>query len=62
MSVYTTVFAGSVPFGGLFSGALAAGWGVQAALAVGGVIALLATGMAAIWSRRPPAEAAPAAL
>jgi predicted MFS family arabinose efflux permease len=62
MSVYTTVFAGSVPFGGLFSGALAAGWGVQAALAVGGVIALLATGMAAIWSRRPPTEAVPAPL
>lgn len=58
MSVYTTVFAGSVPFGGLFSGALAAGWGVQTALAVGGVIALLATAMAAFWSRRPPAEAA----
>jgi predicted MFS family arabinose efflux permease len=60
MSVYTTVFAGSVPFGGLFSGALAAGWGVQAALAVGGLIALLATAMAAIWSRRPPVEAATA--
>lgn len=58
MSVYTTVFAGSVPFGGLFSGAVAATWGVQAALAVGGVICLLATAMAAVWSRRIPAEAA----
>jgi len=43
MSVYTTVFAGSVPIGGLFAGAVAAGWGVQAALWVGGAVALVAT-------------------
>ncbi|MDP8904980.1 MAG: MFS transporter [Chloroflexota bacterium] len=48
MSVYTTVFAGSVPIGGLFSGAVAAVWGVQAALAVGGLIALLAALIAAL--------------
>ena len=53
MSVYTTVFAGSVPIGGLFSGALAAAWGVQAALAVGGIVALLAALMAAVWTYRP---------
>jgi MFS family permease len=53
MSVYTTVFAGSVPFGGLFSGLLAAAAGVQVALAVGGVIALLAVIGAAVWLRRP---------
>ena len=53
MSVYTTVFAGSVPFGGLFSGVLAAAAGVQAALAVGGVIALLTVVGAAMWLRRP---------
>jgi len=48
MSVYTTVFAGSVPIGGLFAGAVAAGWGVQAALWVGGAVALLATIVAAV--------------
>jgi MFS family permease len=58
MSVYTTVFAGSVPFGGLFSGYLAAVYGVQFALAVGGVIALLTVVGAWAWLRRPvPAEA-----
>jgi predicted MFS family arabinose efflux permease len=58
MSVYTTVFAGSVPFGGLFSGYLAAVYGVQFALAVGGVIALLTVVGAWAWLRRPvPSEA-----
>jgi hypothetical protein len=42
MSVHTTVFAGSTPFGGLFSGSLAAFAGAPWALAAGGVIALLA--------------------
>ena len=41
-SVYTTVFAGSTPFGGLFSGALAAIGGPGAALVVGGSMAVLA--------------------
>ena len=58
MSVYTTVFAGSVPFGGLFSGVLAAAAGVQVALAVGGVIALLTVVGAAAWLRRPVPTAA----
>jgi len=61
MSVYTTVFAGSVPFGGLFSGILAAAAGVQVALAVGGVIALLAAIGAAVWLRRPVPAAVAAA-
>jgi len=42
MSVYTTVFAGSTPFGGIFSGGLAAIGGAPAALIVGGAIAVLA--------------------
>jgi hypothetical protein len=42
MSVYTTVFAGSVPFGGIFAGGVAALAGVPVALAAGGVIALVA--------------------
>jgi MFS family permease len=41
-SVYTTVFAGSTPFGGIFSGGLAQVGGPPAALIVGGTIAVLA--------------------
>jgi MFS family permease len=56
MSVYTTVFAGAVPVGGLFAGGVAAVAGVPAALAVGGVLALLAAGVAAL---RLPGEPRP---
>lgn len=45
MSVYTTVFAGSTPFGGIFSGGLAAFGGAPAALIAGGAIAVLAAGV-----------------
>jgi MFS family permease len=51
MSVYTTVFAGSVPFGGIFAGGVAALAGVPVALAAGGVIALVAA--AAGFTRLP---------
>lgn len=52
MSVYTTVFAGSVPIGGLAAGALASTIGVLETVAVGGVLSL-ATGVGAyVWWRR----------
>jgi MFS family permease len=41
MSVYTTVFAGTVPLGGLFAGSLASAFGAPAAFAAGGLIALV---------------------
>ena len=41
MSVYTTVFAGSTPLGGLFSGTLATLGGVTVALVAGGVLTVL---------------------
>ena len=41
-SVYTTVFAGATPFGGVFSGSLAAFGGPPAALVVGGAVAVVA--------------------
>lgn len=48
MSVYTTVFAGSAPVGGLFVGSLASAAGIQAAVLVGG---LLGVGVAvAAWA------------
>ncbi len=52
MSVYTTVFAGSVPVGGLAMGALASAAGIAVAIAIGGVLSL-ATGVVALaWWRR----------
>ena len=49
MSVYTTVFAGSVPAGGLLMGAIASVWGVPLALMVGAVLSL-AVGLGAwVW-------------
>src|SRR6185436_20037032 len=51
MSVYTTVFAGSTPFGGLITGAIASGFGAAAAIVLGGLLSL-ATGLVAIASIR----------
>ena len=61
MSVYTMVFAGSVPLGGLFAGAVAAAAGVPAALALGGVLALVTVALAAMrlpGDQRPSLAAA----
>jgi MFS family permease len=38
LSVYTTVFAGSTPIGGLLMGGIAGAWGVELALVIGGAI------------------------
>jgi MFS family permease len=46
MSLYTTVFAGSVPAGGLLMGWIASVWGVPAALLIGAILSL-AVGLAA---------------
>ena len=51
MSVYTTVFAGSTPFGGLITGAIASGFGAATALMVGGALSVV-TGAVAITSIR----------
>ncbi|MGK2851395.1 MAG: MFS transporter [Candidatus Limnocylindrales bacterium] len=52
MSVYTTVFAASVPIGGLAAGALASTIGVLQTVALGGALSL-ATGVGAyVWWRR----------
>jgi MFS family permease len=47
MSVYTTVFAGSTPIGGLLAGAIASTFGAAVAIGVGGAASLL-TGLGAI--------------
>jgi MFS family permease len=48
MSVYTTVFVGSTPFGGLLMGGIASRFGVDVSLAAGG-IACAVLGMLAFW-------------
>jgi MFS family permease len=58
MSVYTTVFAGSTPVGGLFAGIVASAAGVQMALIVGGVISALVAAVAATRLPRSPAPVA----
>jgi MFS family permease len=53
MSVYTTIFAGTTPIGGLIFGALASGLGTEPAIAIGGLasvgIALTAVVVAWRW-------------
>lgn len=52
MSVYTTVFSGSVPAGGLLMGAIASAWGVPLALVAGGVLSVIGGVAAWVWLRR----------
>jgi MFS family permease len=61
MSVYTTVFAGSTPVGGLIAGAIASSFGAAIAIGVGGVASLL-TGLGVItWLRGRPMRSPEAA-
>jgi MFS family permease len=52
MSVYTTVFAGSTPIGGLIAGALASAFGVPVSIAFGGAGSLVVGLAAYAWYRR----------
>jgi hypothetical protein len=52
MSVYTTVFAGSTPIGGLTMGFIAARFGVAEAFALGGVVCVFVGVGAIAWLRR----------
>jgi MFS family permease len=52
MSVYTTVFAGTSPIGGLVLGALASNAGAAAAIAFGGAVSAVASLLGLIWYRR----------
>jgi len=51
MSVYTTVFAGSTPIGGLATGAAVSLLGATGALALAGLLAVLAAGFATLYWR-----------
>ncbi|HEX5827214.1 MAG TPA: MFS transporter [Candidatus Limnocylindrales bacterium] len=52
ISVYTTVFVGSTPLGGLLTGWIASAFSVEAAIAIGGVGSLLAGTFGLVWLRR----------
>jgi MFS family permease len=52
ISVYTTVFVGSTPVGGLIIGWIASRYGVDASLLVGGIASAATGGLGLIWLRR----------
>jgi MFS family permease len=60
MSVYTTVFAGSTPIGGLIAGALASTLGAAAAIGIGGAATLVVGSVALLWLRAHRARTASA--
>ena len=55
MSVFTTVFAGSSPIGGLFIGTTASIAGIAIAVALGGGLTVVVALLALAWVRRRPA-------
>jgi MFS family permease len=52
ISVYTTVFVGSTPIGGLLMGWVASRFGVDVSLAIGGVGCLVVGALVFAWLRR----------
>ena len=52
MSVYTTVFAGTIPIGSIMAGLLASALGVAATLLLAGTVTTGATILAALWATR----------
>ena len=55
MSVYTTVFAGSTPIGGLIAGALASAVGVSQTIAIGAGLSVVVGLVTVAWYRRQAA-------
>ncbi len=62
ISVYTTVFVGSTPLGGLIIGGLASRYGVDVSLAAGGVACVLTGSLGLLWLRRINARLSAGAL
>jgi MFS family permease len=56
ISVYTTVFVGSTPIGGLLMGWIASAFGVGVAIAISGTGALAAGSASLVWLRRVQAR------
>jgi MFS family permease len=61
MSVFTTVFAGSTPIGGLATGALASGYGISAAVIIGGSLSIVVAVVGAVYAFRNPNRVRPPA-
>ena len=59
MSVFTTVFAGSTPIGGLATGALASAYGISAAVIVGGLLSIVVAVGGAFYVLRNPNRVRP---
>jgi predicted MFS family arabinose efflux permease len=57
MALYAMTVVGLGPFGSLGAGALASHFGARATMAMGGVLALLASGVFALTLRRDPIAA-----
>ncbi|MEI2618629.1 MAG: MFS transporter [Thermomicrobiales bacterium] len=51
MSVYTTVFAGTAPFGALVAGGVANSFGTPTSLLVGGLVTMVAVAAVAFWTQ-----------
>jgi len=58
MSVFTTVFAGSTPIGGLITGALASTYGISAAVVVSGILSIIVAVAGAAYALRNPERVA----
>jgi MFS family permease len=56
MSVYTTVFAGSTPVGGLATGALASAYGISVAVIIGGSLSIVVAVAGALYAIRNPSR------
>lgn len=54
MAVYTTVFAGSTPVGGLLTGVIASTYGIQVACVVGGLLSVLVAAGGVLYALRHP--------
>ncbi len=51
MAVYSTVFMGSVPFGGLIAGSISNKWGVETSMYIGGIIVAVIAALLYIMQR-----------
>jgi len=52
VSVYTTVFVGSTPLGGLLVGWIARSFGVDVSMLIAGVASVVMGGISLLWMRR----------
>ena len=59
MAVYSTVFMGSVPLGGLIAGAISNRWGVETSMYIGGSIVAVIAAVLYVLQRDKPVQPEP---